>query len=77
MGRRGETIRSRRHEQRSVVITTNLAYKLWGSVFHDASCLGALVDRFAQHCHTVDIGGDSWRERNSLKRSAPRKKKEA
>jgi DNA replication protein DnaC len=66
---------SRRHEQRSVVITTNLAYKLWGSVFHDASCLGALVDRFAQHCHTVDIDAESWRERNSLKRSAPRKKK--
>ena len=68
---------TRRHEQRSVVITTNLAYKLWASVFHDASCLGALVDRFAQHCHTVDIDADSWRERNSLKRSAPRKKKEA
>jgi DNA replication protein DnaC len=68
---------SRRHEQRSVVITTNLAYKLWGSVFRDASCLGALVDRFAQHCHTVDIDADSWRERHSLKRTVTRKKRDA
>jgi DNA replication protein DnaC len=68
---------SRRHEHRSIVLTTNLAYKQWGSVFHDASCLGALVDRFAQHCHTVDIDADSWRERHSLKRTSPRKKKDS
>jgi DNA replication protein DnaC len=59
---------SRRHETRSVVITTNLAFKQWGSVFHDASCLGALVDRFAQHCHVVDIDADSWRNKEALKR---------
>ncbi len=55
---------SRRHERRSVVVTTNLAFKQWGSVFHDASCLGALVDRFAQHCHVIDIDADSWRQNN-------------
>ncbi len=66
---------SRRHEQRSIVITTNLAYKQWGSVFHDASCLGALVDRFAQHCHAMDIDAESWRDKHALKRS-PRKKKD-
>jgi len=64
---------SRRHERRSIIITTNLAYKQWASVFHDASCIGALVDRFAQHCHTVDIDADSWRDKHSLKRSSPRK----
>ena len=53
---------SRRHERRSVVVTTNLGFKQWGSVFQDASCLGALVDRFAQHCHVVDIEADSWRQ---------------
>ena len=64
---------SRRHEQRSIIVTTNLAYKQWGSVFHDASCLGALVDRFAQHCHTVDIDAESWR--NPSKDRPHRKKK--
>lgn len=54
---------SKRHESRAVVITTNLAYKQWGTVFGDAPCLGALVDRFAQHCHVFDIDADSWREK--------------
>lgn len=66
---------SRRHERRSVVLTTNLAYKQWGTVFHDASCLGALVDRFAQHCHTLDIDADSWRHKEAQERSGKGKKK--
>jgi len=65
---------TRRHESRSVVITTNLAFKQWGSVFHDASCLGALVDRFAQHCHVIDIDAESWRNKETaLRRSKSRK----
>jgi DNA replication protein DnaC len=64
---------SRRHERRSIVITTNLAYKQWGTVFHDASCLGALVDRFAQHCHTIDIDADSWRNKQAQKRPSTKK----
>lgn len=55
---------SRRHEKRSVVITTNLAFKQWGTVFQDASCLGALIDRFAQHCHVIDVDAESWRKIN-------------
>jgi len=66
---------SRRHETRAIVITTNLAFKQWGSVFHDASCLGALVDRFAQHCHVIDIDTDSWRHKEALKRGKGRKPK--
>jgi DNA replication protein DnaC len=65
---------SRRHEKRSIVITTNLAYKQWGSVFHDASCLGALVDRFAQHCHTIDVDADSWRNKEAQQRAKAKKK---
>ncbi|WP_437644105.1 hypothetical protein [Sorangium sp. So ce362] len=30
------------------MITTDLSCKRWGTVFGDAPCLGALVDRFAQ-----------------------------
>jgi DNA replication protein DnaC len=59
---------SKRHESRPVVITTNLSYKQWGTVFGDAPCLGALVDRFAQHCHVVDIDADSWRDKERLDR---------
>lgn len=54
---------SRRHERKSTVITTNLAFKQWSTVFPGAACVGALVDRFAQHCHTMDIDADSWRQK--------------
>lgn len=65
---------SRRHEQRSTVISTNLAFKQWGTVFPGAACVVALVDRFAQHCHKVDIDADSWRDRHSFERDdAPEK----
>ncbi len=57
---------SRRHEQRSTVITTNLAFKQWGTIFPGAACIVALVDRFAQHCHRVEIDADSWRDKHNL-----------
>ncbi len=59
---------SRRHEHRSTVISTNLAFKQWGTVFPGAACVVALVDRFAQHCHKVDIDADSWRDRHTFER---------
>jgi len=58
------SIISRRHERASTIITTNLAFKEWGTVFPGAACVVALVDRFTQHCHTLDIDGDSWRQRD-------------
>lgn len=63
---------SRRHEQRSIVVTTNLAFKQWPSVFPGAACVAALVDRFAQHCHVLDIDADSWRQKTSLRHAAAR-----
>jgi DNA replication protein DnaC len=68
---------SKRHEARAVVITTNLSYKQWGTVFGDAPCLGALVDRFAEHCHVIDIDADSWRDKERLERNGrpPRRPK--
>jgi DNA replication protein DnaC len=58
---------SRRHEKRSTVVTTNLAFKQWNTVFPGAACVVALVDRFAQHCHVFDIDADSWRQKTSLR----------
>ena len=54
---------SRRHEQRSTIITSNLAFKNWGTIFPGAACVGALVDRFTQHCLVMGIDGDSWRQK--------------
>lgn len=63
---------SRRHQVASVIITTNLPFKQWNTVFPDAPCLGALVDRFAEHCHVVDIEADSYRRRTSAANKAKR-----
>ena len=57
------SIISRRHERVSTIITTNLAFKDWGTVFPGAACIAALVDRFTQACHVLDIEGESWRQR--------------
>ncbi len=62
---------SRRHEERSIVITTNLAFKQWATTFPGAACVGALVDRFAQHCHRLDIEADSWRDAHAFERDDP------
>jgi DNA replication protein DnaC len=58
----------RRHEQRSTIVTTNVSFKQWGTVFPGAACVIALVDRFAQHCHVVDVDADSWRQKHALTR---------
>ena len=60
---------AKRHEVAPVVITTNLAYKAWGSVFGDARGLAALVDRFAQHAHVLDIDAESWRDKERKERT--------
>jgi DNA replication protein DnaC len=65
------SIISRRHERASTIITTNLAYKQWGTVFPGAACVVALIDRFAQHCHVFDIDGESWRQRKEADPTPP------
>lgn len=56
---------NQRHELRSTIITTNLSYKQWTTVFPNAACVGALVDRFVQHCHNIEIDADSWRAKTA------------
>lgn len=61
---------SRRHERASTVITTNLSFKQWGTLFPGAACVAAMVDRFVQHCHVLDIEAESWRQKHSLQSAA-------
>ena len=64
---------SKRHEKRSTLVTTNLPFKQWSTVFPGAASVVALVDRFAEHCHVLDIDADSWRQK-SKPDSKPRKR---
>ena len=66
---------SRRYEKRSLVLTTNLAFSDWPTIFPNAGSAIALIDRLIHHAEILTIEGESYRRRAAeLTRKTPRAK---
>jgi DNA replication protein DnaC len=62
-----------RYERASVLITSNLAFADWSQVFQGEQMTAALLDRITHRCHIVEMNGESYRFRESMKAKKGRK----
>ncbi|WP_174819982.1 IS21-like element helper ATPase IstB [Paenibacillus koleovorans] len=56
------------YERRSLVLTTNLEFSKWGSIFTDDQMAAAMIDRLAHHGQLVVFEGESYRLKHALMR---------
>jgi DNA replication protein DnaC len=54
------------YESRSLIITTNLEFSKWGSVFTDDQMAAAMIDRLAHHGNLLVFEGESYRMKHAL-----------
>jgi DNA replication protein DnaC len=65
---------SRRYENKSIIITTNLAFNDWPSVFPGATSVASLIDRLIHHSEITLIDGESYRKRQAKQRKSAKGK---
>jgi DNA replication protein DnaC len=63
---------AQRYERRSLVLTTNLPFRDWPTIFPNATCATALIDRVIHHADVIAIEGKSYRLRQAEDRSRDR-----
>ena len=68
---------SRRYEHKSIVMTTNLAFSDWPTIFPNATCATALIDRTVHHADVIAIEGESYRRREAEADKRGRRAKKA
>jgi len=73
--RRYERPGARDLPSRSILITTNLAFGEWNTVFPNATSIATLLDKLTHHADVTLIEGDSYRVHESRKEAAARRKK--
>ncbi len=65
----------RRYEKKSIVLTTNLAFRDWNTVFPNATSIATLLDKLTHHADVTMVEGNSYRVHESQKEAAARRKK--
>ena len=60
---------SRRYENGATLVTSNLPFDEWTSVFGSERLTGALLDRLTHHVHILELNGESYRLAASKKRA--------
>ena len=58
---------SQRYERGSTLVTSNLPFDEWTSVFGSERLTGALLDRLTHHVHILEMNGESFRLATSKK----------
>ena len=66
---------SRRYEKKSLILTTNLAFRDWPTIFPNATCATALIDRVVHHADVIAIEGESYRAREAEQSAKERRSK--
>jgi len=61
---------SQRYERGSTIVTSNLTFEDWTSMFGSERLTGALLDRLTHHVHILEMNGDSYRLKQSKARKA-------
>jgi DNA replication protein DnaC len=61
---------NRRYESGPIVLTTNLSFADWSTIFPGAACVTAMIDRLTHHAEILAIDADSYRHRESKERQA-------
>jgi len=63
-----------RYERGSLLVTSNLPFSEWGQIFQGERMTAALLDRLTHHCHILEMNGESYRFRESMKSKKSRKR---
>ena len=59
---------SQRYESGATIVTSNLPFQEWTTVFASERLTGALLDRITHHVHILEMNGESYRLKQSRSR---------
>jgi DNA replication protein DnaC len=63
---------SRRYEKKSIVLTTNLLFRDWSTIFPNAMCATALIERIVRYADVISIQGKRFRAREAERETKER-----